>query len=147
MQGLDAHNRFANAQAVTTTAISANVIDLVATGRHMGFGEPMVVMVQLDVAASAGDNDETYSVGLETDDVADLSTSPTVLNTVTFTRGDAAGTRKFIDVPLTAAAYQRFMGLRFTQGGTTPTATYTAYLMSRKAAETLAYFPNNIISK
>jgi hypothetical protein len=124
----DAQNLFADALAITATGLATNVIDLGAV-REIGQGEPMGVAILVDVAADAGNGDETYAFGIETDDNAALS-SPTVSATRTIARADlTAGSLHVIPIsPAEAIAFQRYLGVRATLGGTTPSITYTAWL-------------------
>jgi len=55
---IDAQGLFSDAQALTATAASTNIVDL-GSDRNIGVGEEMVVAIFLDVAADDGDADET----------------------------------------------------------------------------------------
>lgn len=124
---LDKRLEFSDAQALTATAVSTNVIDL-TSDRDIGVGETIWTLIQLDVAADDTDADETYVVTLETDDNAAF-TSATVIDTITITRGDVAGTRYYSSVPL---ANERFLRLNYTLGGTTPAVTASAWLSNQE---------------
>ncbi len=131
---IDSRLEFSDAQAVTATAASTNIVDL-TQDRDIGPGSPMWVICQLDVAADAGNSDETYSVGLETDDNASFS-SAAVISTFTFTRGDAAGTRKVIGVPY---GNERYVRLNYTVGGTSPSMTVSAWLTDQEPESWVSY--------
>lgn len=114
---LDAHNEFANSQAVTTTAISTNVIDLGSdvTTRNVGGMEPTFLVVQCDVTAADSGSDATLTVSLESDSVAGLGTSPTVHATtgaIAFAKLVAGAT--LAAIPLPFGEYERYLGVRFT---------------------------------
>lgn len=134
---LDAQNLYSDAQAVTTTAASTNVIDHGIDG-NLGVGEPMVVVISLDVAADDADGDETYVAALQADSVVGFGSAVEV-GSVTITRGDAAGTRYFIPVP-PSETMDRFSRLNFTHGGTSPSATYTARLVPQSFVQNDKYY-------
>lgn len=148
MQGLDAQNRFSNAQAITATALSTNSIDLDVVGRNLGAGEPMCVLVNADAALEGTTNDETYVISLETDDNAAMSSATTIVSVSTpaALQDDPIGSRYMLFIP-PGTVFERYIAVRYTLGGTTPTATFTAYLMPLKAVLALATYPDNIIPK
>lgn len=129
---IDALLLFSDAQALTATAVSTNVIDLGADS-NVGIGEPMAVVVSLDVAADDSDGDETYSVDLQADSTAAFS-SAAVIATRAITRGDVAGTKYVLSIPADTSGEQ-FLRLNFTLGGTTPTATVTAYVIPQSMVQ------------
>ena len=135
---IDSRLEFSDAQAVTATAAATNIVAL-TQARDIGQGSPMWVICQLDVAADAGNSDETYSVGLETDDNASFS-SAAVISTFTFTRGDAVGTRKVIGMPY---GNERYVRLNYTVGGTSPSMTVSAWLTDQEP-ESWVSFPDAI---
>lgn len=120
---LDSLGQFSNAQALTGTAVSTNVIDL-TSDRNIGVGEPMAVVISVDVALDGTTGDETYVVTLQTGTTA---TPTTVIGTITMTRGDAAGTQYVFILPADSTV-QTFLRLNYTLGGTTPTGTLSADL-------------------
>lgn len=138
---LDAHNLYSDAQALTTTAASTNIVDHGAD-RDIGIGEPMVVVISLDVAADAGNADETYSVDLQVDDNSGFS-SATSIGSVTITRGDAAGTKYYIPVK-PDSSFEQFSRLNYTLGGTTPSVTLTAELMPMSMIQNDQVYADNI---
>jgi hypothetical protein len=138
---VDKFNTYSDAQALTSTGASTDLIDH-GSDRNLGMGEPMVVEILLDVAADAGNSDETYSVALQTDDNAGFS-SPTTIGTATITRGDAAGTRYVISVPPNTA-FERYSRLNFTLAGTTPSVTVTAHLVPQSFVDRYVQYPDAI---
>lgn len=123
---MDAQLLFSDAQALTSTAASTNLVDLGAD-RNIGQGEPMAVMINLDVAADAASADETYTAAIQTDDNSSFS-SATTLETLTITRGDAAGT-KYFHVFKPDTLVERYLRINYTLGGTTPSVTVTAHMV------------------
>ena len=138
---IDGQLLFSNAQALTATAVSTNVIDMGSDG-NLGIGEPMVVRLNLDVAADDGDADETYVVALQTDDNVGFA-SATEIGSATITRGDAAGSVYLIHVPATTSGEQ-FFRLNYTLGGTTPSATVTAFLTASNMIQNDVVYADNI---
>lgn len=131
---IDSLIEFSDAQALTATAASTNVIDL-GSDRDIGPGRPLWVVVQVDVAADGTTGDETYSVALETDDNSGFS-SASSLATVSIPRSTVAGTRFLIGMP---RANERYLRLYYTLAGTTPTVTLSAWLTDQEPASWHAY--------
>ena len=138
---IDAQQLFSDAQALTATGASTNLIDL-GSDRNIGIGEPMVVAIYLDVAADDGNADETYVAALETDSDSGFG-SAVSLGSVTITRGDAAGSRYLIHVPADTTADQ-YLRLNFTLGGTTPSVTVTAFLAPQSFLQNEVVYPDAI---
>lgn len=114
---LDAYIEFADAQAVTSTAIS-NVIDLSSdnTLRDIGAGEDVWLVVQTQTTATDSGSDATLTISLESDSTADLATSATVHYTTTalaFAAFATAGT-VLVAQRLPIGEYERYLGVRFT---------------------------------
>lgn len=138
---LDAQQLFSDAQALTSTAASTNLIDL-SSDRNIGIGEPMSVLIVVDVAADDADGNETYSVAVQTDDNSSFSSAAT-LATLTITRGDAAGTRYAFTLPPTESM-ERYLRLNYTLGGTSPSVTVTAFLIPTSMIQNDKYYADNI---
>lgn len=133
---MDALLTLSDAQALTATALSANTIDLgnPTVKNRIGTGEPLVVALQVDVAADITTGDETYTVQLISSAAAALS-SPTVLSAITLTAAQLAVGKKFaLPIP-SGMPSQRYFGLNYVLGGTTPTITVTASVMPASMAE------------
>lgn len=111
---LDQENLFSNSQAITATAVSENVIDL-GVDRDIGKGEPIEVLVAVEVAATSGTSAATLTVELQTDDNESFS-SPTVLaSSEAYPVGDlVVGFQPFkIRVP---RGTERYLRLNYTAG-------------------------------
>mgnify|MGYP005991332567 FL=1 len=121
---LDSLLKFSDAQALTATADSTNVIDL-SNDRDIGKGEPMALVVTVGVAADFTTGDETYQFQLETDDNAAFS-SATVIGDVTVAAANLAAGDKVV-IPL-GHSNERYLQARYVLGGTTPSVTVDAYL-------------------
>lgn len=136
---LDKLQQFSAAQALTTTVVGTSVIDL-TTARAMGNGEPLCVEFFVTVAAdqTTGDEDYTFDVEVATDTaqttgVQTLGRRVFESGTPTTPAQDAdllvAGFRFVIVLPMaTIAESARYLGVRYTLVGTTPTITVSAYL-------------------
>lgn len=143
----DAQATFADAQALTATAVGTNVIDL-SVARSIGSGEPMAVLFSVGVAAdqTTGDEDYTFDVEYATD--AAQTTGRQLVGRRIFESGtptapaqDAdllvAGFQFIIPVPpVTSSEDERYLGIRATLAGTTPTITIDAYLVPMSMVDT-----------
>lgn len=121
---LDSLLKFSDAQALTATADSTNVIDL-GVDQDIGIGEPMALVVTVGVAADSTTGDETYQFQLETDDNAAFS-SATVIGDVTVAAANLAAGDKVV-IPL-GHSNERYLQARYVLGGTTPSVTVDAFL-------------------
>jgi hypothetical protein len=128
----------ADAQALTATGNTTNVIDL-GSDRDVGNGKPLWLVLSLDVATDGTTGDETYSFALQTDDNVGISSGTTIL-TIAVPRSTAAGTRYVTAIP---SANERYLRGTFTLGGTTPTVTYSAWITSEEPPALNAY-PNAV---
>lgn len=133
----DAQALFSDAQALTATAVSTNVIDL-GIARDIGTGEPLWLVVTTDVAFTDAGSDSTVAVTLQGGATAGATTASLVcftipavcavgrlfayrLNPANLTATDVLDTTN----PL---AY-RFIQLTYTvAGGNLSTGTVTAFL-------------------
>lgn len=145
---LDALMEFSDAQAVTATEISTNVMDLGPvtdnTTRDIGTGEPLYLVVQTAVAcadtANAA-NPATLTVTLESDSDAGLTTSPTVhysTGALAFGTFSPAGTVVAM-VRLPAGEYERYLGVRYTVGAGPLTAGAFNAFLTRDVQKYRAY--------
>jgi hypothetical protein len=120
---IDRQNQFSTDQAITADAISENVIDLGPLGgatantiRDIGAGKTLYLHILVKTALTDADGTPTLTITLESDDVADLSTSPTVHHTITAVTEAAMVAGYWIakGIAIPAGAYQRYLGLRYT---------------------------------
>lgn len=137
---LDAFLQFSDSQAFTTTALGTNVIDL-GLDRAIGNGEPMAVVVNIEVAAKVSANDEDYTFVVETASDAAITTDRKELGRAHFESGTPDAPAR--DADLLAAGYQfaivippslrdiaeRYLALRYTGAGTSPAVTVSAHLV------------------
>lgn len=137
---IDAFNQFSDSQAVTTTAVGTNVIDL-SVDRSIGNGEAIAAVFIVDVAADQGAGDESYTFDVEYSSDAAQSTDVQLMGRRVFEAGTPTapaqdadllvpGFKVIIPIPptkLTESA--RFIGIRYVTSGVTPIITCTAMLM------------------
>jgi hypothetical protein len=143
---LDALLQLSDSQALTATALSTNVIDLLAA-RSMGNGEPLAVVFNVEVAADQTTGDEDYTFAVEVASDAGITTARKELGRLIFESGtptapalDAdllvAGFKFAIPLPPTTPNYdERYLAVRYTLAGTTPTITVSAHLMPLSMVE------------
>lgn len=132
----DDFDRYSNAQAVTATAVSEDVIDHRAI-RNLGVGEkPLYVVVQVTTAMTDAGSDSTITVTIETDD-SDTFGSATVSQTLgTFAALSAVGTRLTVAVAH-GALNERYSRLRYTTAnGNLTTGSFSAVLTADPQAWT-----------
>jgi len=139
---LDKLLQFADALAITATGASTNQVPMSVAKNRLGSGEPMVVLITLDVAADFTTGDETYVFTLRTDATSAMS-SPTTVSTVTVPGGSAVGSKFILDVPPTGTT-EEILEVLATLGGTTPSVTYSAHLIPRSFIQDDAVYPDNI---
>lgn len=139
---LDAQLLFSDAQAVTADAASTNYIDL-GVSRKVFDGEPLAVVLQVDVAADGTTTDETYEFQIETDDNTSFS-SPTdvVLHSIGYA-SLTAGSLHVIPVPV-GALLERYVRVYYNVGGTTPSITVTAFLQPLSMVHKQYNYADNI---
>lgn len=120
---IDSQELFSDAQAVTATAISTNVLDLNAASasnvpllQDIGIGEDMYLVVTTQTTATDSGSDATLTLTLESDSTADLATSPTVhisTGPIAFANFATAGSTVFAG-RLPSGDYERYLGARYT---------------------------------
>lgn len=113
-----------NAQAVTTTAVSTNTVDL-GTARDIGAGENLYMNFTVGTAFAGGTSTEFQVIA---SDAADLS-SPVVIGSsgAVATAGLTAGKRLAVRVnPQIGSNGKRYFGARYVVVGTNTAGTVTA---------------------
>ena len=121
---IDHQEVLSDAQALTATADSTNHRDL-GSDRDIGRGEPMALVLIVDVAADTTTGDETYQFQVETDDNTSFTSSTIIADRTIAGSALTAGSRHVI--PL-AHANERYVQGVYTLAGTTPSVTVTAFL-------------------
>jgi hypothetical protein len=116
---LDKYNEFSDAQAVTVTALSTNVIDLYPLGnavgtnlaRDIGTGEDIHLVVSIPTLVTGAG---TLTVTLESDDNTAMSSSTIHYNSGVIALASLTAGAKVVDVKLPAGAYERYVAVRYT---------------------------------
>lgn len=132
---LDALLLLSDAQALSATGFSTNTIDLgnVTPKRDIAVGEPMCVVITVDVAADATSGDETYTFQFVQSANANLS-SPDVLAQTAIARATlVAGYSVILPIP-EGVITKQYVGMQYTLAGTTPSITVTAALQPQSMA-------------
>lgn len=124
---IDRQNQFSDAQSVTATAASTDIIDLGAV-RNIGVGEELyiVFLVTTTFVGAAG----TITPSLQTDDNAGFASAATVRTYDTIPTLSPAGTYRFYRLePFTAAGvYERYIRVLYTVAGTLSTSGISGFL-------------------
>lgn len=135
----DAQLTFSDAQALTATAVGTNVIDL-SVDRSIGNGEPLEVVFTVTVDADQTTGDEDYTFDIEYASDAAQTTGRQLIGRRIFESGTptapaqnadllVAGFSFSITVPQTdLSESERYLGVRYTLAGTSPSVTVTASL-------------------
>lgn len=123
---IDTQTELSDAQAVTATAISANVIDLFSTlagggtaitpNARLDIGDESYLVVNTVVTCTDTGSDATLTITLESADNAALSTNPIVhfsTPAIPFASFATAGTN-LVKIRLPKALYRRYLGVRYT---------------------------------
>lgn len=132
---LDKFLEFSDAQAVTATAISTNVVDLYPLGgnasRDIGSGENIYLIVRTLAAATDVTSDATLTVTFESSNAEDLSASTVHFSTgaLAFATFSPAGT-ELARFKLPGGNYLRYLGVRYTvAAGPLTGGTFDAFIV------------------
>ena len=136
---LDKFLEFSDAQAVTATAISTNVVDLAPLGngvgtntvRDIGAGEDLYLIVRTLTAATDVGSDATLTVTFESSATENLNSSTVHFSTgaLAFAAFSPAGT-ELVRIALPGGNYQRYIGVRYTvANGPLTAGTFDAFIV------------------
>jgi len=139
---IDAQHRFSDAQAVTADAGSTNIIDL-GVARNLFDGEPLAVVLTVDVAADGTTTDETYEFQIETDDNSGFSSATDLVVQSIGYAALTAGSKHILPVPV-GAAVERYLRVYYNVGGTSPSITVTADLLPLSMVDKYKAYADNI---
>ncbi len=134
--------------ALTSSADSTNTVDLGAASLDVGKGEPMCVVLNVEVAADSTTGDETYEFNFVQSANADLSTDDELCS-IAFTAAQAAagllaaGKVYVIPIPVNRLTKQ-YIGAAYVGGGTSPTITVSAHIQPLSMVQAEGIFPDNI---
>lgn len=122
---LDAQNRYSNAQAITATAVSTDVIDH-GSARQLGVGNDLWIVVVVVLAFTDTGSDSTVTVTLETDDNEGFSSALVTRTLGTFAALSAIGARLTLRLG-EGDINEQFSRLNYTvAGGSLTTGSITA---------------------
>lgn len=150
---IDSFLKLSDAQALTATAISENVIDL-TTARSIGSGEPMSVFFSVGVAADVADGDEDYTFDVKYATNAALTTGEQLLGRRVFESGTPTAPAQDADLlaagfifsipipPVSSGETARYLGVEYTLAGTTPSVTIDAWVAPTSMGDQLANYAN-----
>jgi hypothetical protein len=153
---IDSQLLLSDSQALAATALSTNVIDLGAVDRNIGTGEPMVVNVVVEVAATVNDGDEDYTFDIETASDAAITTARKLLGRRVFETAPTAPAENstllvagfIIQIPIPAgglAEAERYLAVRYTLAGTTPVVTVSTFLSPRDFTQKTVDYPKGYL--
>ena len=137
---LDEQLKFADAQALTATGVSTNVINFGFKG--VGSGEPMSVIFVVDVAPDATTGNETYILDIQNSS-DEAFTTPFSYGNFTLA-GVPAGFTVALPIFPNAAISEPYYRLNLTLGGTTPSITYTAFVIPSSMVDTYYSYADRI---
>ena len=121
---IDAQNYFSTAQAVTSTAISENTLDL-GSARDLGAGQPVWIVLQVTTALT---NTGTVAVTVVNHTSAPTSTVGTTIMTLgTIAAASAAGTKLQAILPPCATDRQH-LAVQYTVSGTVSAGAVDCFL-------------------
>lgn len=124
---VDAQNLFSDAQAITASAASTNLIDL-GSARDIGVGQELYVVAVVDIGFTDAGSDSTVTVTLETDDNAAFTSAATVQTIGTFAALTAAGSRLVARLQPSAAWEQYVRAYYTVANGNLTTGSLTVFL-------------------
>lgn len=139
---LDAQLQFSDSQAITAAAASTNYVDLGAV-RDIGTGEPLYIVVNVEVAFTDGGSDSTLSVYLYGDSSTTFTPDGSDL-LFTIPALTAAKTTFIARLdPAMAALQYRYIELYYSpNNGNLSTGTVSAYLTTN--IDRLKVYPDNV---
>ena len=135
---VDSKLEFSDAQALTVTAVSTNVIPV---SGNIGPGEPMAVNVTVNVAADYTAGNETYQFVLQTATDAAFTAPVNLITTQAFIGSGLIKGSNFM-VPI-GSNNLGFLRMNYVLAGTTPTITVDAYLQPQCMIDSKSDLPIN----
>ena len=138
---LDAQLQLSSSQALSSagSTASTNSIDL-EQDRNIGIGEPMSVVIFCKTALAG--TSPTLQASIQTDDNSGFSSAATIITSQTLS-AMAAGDKLVVPFPANASS-ERYVRVNYTLGGTTPSATVSAFLVPTSSIQNDAYYADAI---
>ncbi len=122
----DKLTRIWNGTALTADADSTSSVDLGSQPRDISIGEPMALIIEVNVSAKVSDGNETYAFSVLTSADENLGTPTTVITRSIPKALLTAGSVHEIPLPAGSVLLE-FIGATFDGGGTNPAVTVTAW--------------------
>lgn len=125
---LDAHNQFSDEQAITAAADSTNIIDL-GINRDIGTGEPLYLVVVVDIALTDAGDDSVITVALQGDSTSTITPDGTE-DVITIPALTAAGKIFFARLaPGSAPLQYQYINIKYSpSNGSLTTGSFTSFL-------------------
>tara|TARA_R110000796_G_scaffold175279_1_gene292314 strand:+ start:108 stop:533 length:426 start_codon:yes stop_codon:yes gene_type:complete len=137
---VDSKLEFSDAQALTATAVSTNVLPV---SGNIGPGEPMAVAVTVNVAADTTTGNETYQFILQTATDAAFTSAINLITTEAFDGSTLLEGKTFM-VPV-GSNNLSYLRMNYVLGGTTPTITVDAHLQPQSMIDNKSDLPVNYV--
>lgn len=123
---IDGQNEFSDAQAVTATALSTNVIDLGQAQPKIMGGEDLYVEVKVGTAFAGGTSIRAI---VWTDDTTTVSSGADIISGDVIATASAIAGASLLRVNLKGLPLQRYLGLQYVIVGTMSAGTVDAALV------------------
>jgi len=124
---IDAQNEFSDAQAVTTTALSTNVLDLVQTAPQYAGGEDLYLVVRVNTAFAGG---TSIRAVLWTDNTTTVTSGADIISGDVITTANATAGATLLKVNLKGLDnLQQYIGVQYVVVGTMSAGNVDAYLV------------------
>ena len=141
---LDERNEFGDAATLVgdaaSTYVLGDVINLGATARDIGNGEPLYLVIQIDtlVAATGGAANVTFK--LVSDSTDNLATSPTVhWSSPAIAKGTLVAGYLVAAIALPMGSYERYLGVTYTPDTNNITSGKANAFLTKDVATWAAY--------
>lgn len=142
---LDSLNQYSDAQAITASAKSTNVIDHLAPDNDLGAGEDLYLLAIVTEAFTDAGSDSTVAVALETDDNSPMASPVAIQSIGTFGALSAIGA-KLLAKLAPGLAYERYTQIGYTvAGGNLTTGKISCFLLTGPDVQKF-YANNSVIS-
>jgi hypothetical protein len=137
---LDKELQFSDSVALAASA-NSSVVSLGAAS-NLFEGEPMCVVINVEVAADFTTADETYAFALQTDDAVGFPSPTTLVSRAILAAALTAGSKHTLAIPV-ELGQEGFLRLAYTLAGTTPSVTVSAHLSPQSFVDKYRAYPDN----
>jgi len=140
---VDNELKVSDAQALTATAVSTNTVDNADALNDISVGEPLVLAVNVSVAADFTTGDETYELQIIQSASANLGTPDVLASRVLTAAQLSASSLHYLPLP-PGSVSKRYLGARYVLGGTSPSVTLSAFFQPQSMIQKEKVYPDNI---